>query len=328
MHKQKLLTSPQMDAILMWQRRPILQPTGPINGWPTQPRRKSLSNRKKQECWLEVGPKVTYMGRAMDTENKSWYAKIQICPNSLYKQVLTANIAADEIKLSTRIDPTSFIETTHCSDPHREAKITQRKGKKNIQEGGGTFKTYIYTLSLCMKPFAQLVRANVLLHAFVFLTNELGCLLICPIWVILPSNNKHKLSPPSATHKMMIHHQLDYVCIISGGNRLLRIIATGHRTALHILNVRLEAICLENLKSRGVTALIGDNLISVAPNPPTNLVRALPDALQLVKAPVIWSDLDPDLIALLKSLSPVLGCQVPGQAIMNRSETVPDLPTL
>ena len=86
MHKQKLLASPQMDAILMWQRRPILQPTGPTNGWPTQPRRKSLSNREKQKCWLEVGPKLTYIGRAMDTENKRWYAKIQICPNSSYKQ--------------------------------------------------------------------------------------------------------------------------------------------------------------------------------------------------------------------------------------------------
>ena len=148
MHKQKLLASPQMDAILMWQRRPILQPTGPTNGWPTQPRRKSLSNREKQKCWLEVGPKLTYIGRAMDTENKRWYAKIQICPNSSYKQALTANTAADEIDLSTKMDPTSFIETTHCSDLHSEAKITQRKGKKNnIQEGGGYIQNiHIYTV--------------------------------------------------------------------------------------------------------------------------------------------------------------------------------------
>ena len=47
----------------------------------------------------------------MDTENKRWYAKIHICPNSSYKQALTANTAADEIELSTRMDPTSFIET-------------------------------------------------------------------------------------------------------------------------------------------------------------------------------------------------------------------------
>ena len=78
------------------QRRPILQPTGPTNGWPTQPRRKSLSNCEKQKWCLEVGPKLTYIGRAMDTENKRWYAKIQICPNSSYKQALTANTAADE----------------------------------------------------------------------------------------------------------------------------------------------------------------------------------------------------------------------------------------
>ena len=65
----------------------------------------------------------------MDAKNKRWYAKIQICPNSSYKQALTANTAAENIKLSTRMDPTSFIETHSLQRPARSSKENTEEGK-------------------------------------------------------------------------------------------------------------------------------------------------------------------------------------------------------
>ena len=53
---------------------------------------------------------------------------------------------------------------------------------------------------------------------------------------------------PDPTHKVMINRLLDYICIICGWNRVLRIITAGQGTAFQIMNVGLQVSRVEDLE--------------------------------------------------------------------------------
>ena len=162
-----------------------------------------------------------------------------------------------------------------------------------------------------MRPLAQPIGMVILLNSLIPSADKLGGVFVSSIRITLPGNHKNKLTTPSSSYKMVIHHLLNNVCIICGGYGPLTVIPTGNRVSLHIMYIRLKAECLEDLEATGLPTLVSDDLISISPHPAAHAIWTLPCALDLIKPPVIGSDSHSKFITLLESLGLVLGCQIP-----------------